>query len=204
MSRPRTQETLLTAITAPRTLIDAVPAPSARVRSVVAVVGFALLTALCAQVTFHLPWTPVPVTGQTFAVLLSGAALGAGRGAAAQFLYVALGATGLPFYADGTGGWSSATGSTAGYLVGFVLAAAVVGRLADRGEDRRPLTALAAMVLGSAVIYALGAGWLAHSLGVSGAEAVELGVSPFLIGDAAKVALAGLAVPAAWQLVGRR
>lgn len=192
----------MTAITIPRTLVDAVPLPgSTRVRSAGAVVAAALLTALAAQVSFHLPWTPVPVTGQTFAVLLSGAALGAGRGALSQGLYVALGAVGLPFYADGAGGWTAATGATAGYLVGFVVAAAVVGRLAESGEDRRPLTALAAMVFGSAIIYGLGATWLAHDLGVSAAEAVELGVSPFLIGDAAKMALAGLALPAAWALV---
>lgn len=198
----------MTAITTPRTIVDVVPASSARVRSAVAVVAFALLTAACAQLSFHLPWTPVPVTGQTFAVLLSGAALGCARGAASQLLYVALGAVGLPFYApnaDGIrGGWEIATGATAGYLAGFVVAAAVVGRLAERGEDRRPLTSLAAMVLGSAVIYVLGATWLAHHLGVPGTEAVELGVTPYLIGDTLKVALAGLALPAAWHLAGRR
>jgi biotin transport system substrate-specific component len=193
----------VTAITTThRTLVDTLPVPSTKVRSAIAIVGFALLTAACAQVSFHLPWTPVPVTGQTFAVLLSGAALGAGRGAASQVLYVALGAIGLPFYAEATHGWSVTTGSTAGYLVGFIVAAAVVGRLAERGEDRRPLTSLAAMVMGSAVIYVCGAVWLAHSIHVSAADAVDLGVSPFLIGDAAKAALAGLAFPAAWALVG--
>ncbi len=185
------------------TLVDTVPLSSARVRSATAVVGFALLTALCAQISFTLPWTPVPVTGQTFAVLLSGAALGMRRGAASQVLYVALGAVGLPFYSDATGGWTAATGVTAGYLVGFVVAAALVGRLAEGGEDRRPLTAFAAMLLGSAVIYAFGASWLAHDLGVSAAEAVELGVAPFLIGDGLKVLLAGVGLPAAWQLVNR-
>lgn len=197
----------MAAITAPRTLVDVLPLPSARVRTAVAVVGFALLTAACAQVSVRLPWTPVPVTGQTFAVLLGGAALGARWGAASQALYVALGAAGLPFYAPGDhgrGGWEAATGSTAGYLVGFVVAAAVVGRLAERGEDRRPLSALSAMALGSGVVYLCGATWLAHWAGISGAEAVELGVSPFLIGDATKVALAGLALPATWYLVRRR
>lgn len=193
----------MTAIVARGTLIDAMPIASARVRSAVAIVGFALITAASAQITFHLPWTPVPVTGQTFAVLLSGAALGMGRGAASQLLYVALGAVGLPFYADATGGWTAASGATAGYLVGFIVAAALVGRLADGGEDRRPLTALSAMLLGSAVIYAFGATWLAHDLSISAAKAVELGVAPFLIGDAAKVVLAGLGLPVAWRVVNR-
>lgn len=193
----------MTAIVARGTLIDAMPIASARVRSAVAIVGFALITAASAQITFHLPWTPVPVTGQTFAVLLSGAALGMGRGAASQLLYVTLGAVGLPFYADATGGWTAASGATAGYLVGFIVAAALVGRLADGGEDRRPLTALSAMLLGSAVIYAFGATWLAHDLSISAAKAVELGVAPFLIGDAAKVVLAGLGLPVAWRVVNR-
>lgn len=145
-----------------------------------------------------------PVTRESSsgcAVLLSGAALGARRGAAAQLLYVSLGAIGLPFYADASGGWTAATGATGGYLVGFVIAAAVVGRLAEQGEDRRPLTAVAAMLLGSTVIYVLGALWLAHNLDVSASQAVELGVAPFLIGDALKVVMAGLGLPATWRLV---
>lgn len=114
---------------------------------------------------------------------------------------MSLGAIGLPFYADASGGWTAATGATGGYLVGFVIAAAVVGRLAEQGEDRRPLTAVAAMLLGSTVIYVLGALWLAHNLDVSASQAVELGVAPFLIGDALKVVMAGLGLPATWRLV---
>jgi biotin transport system substrate-specific component len=166
---------------------------------VVLVVGFALLTAGAAQITFHLPWTPVPVTGQTFAVLLAGGALGARRGALSQGLYVALGAIGLPFYADGDGGWEAATGATAGYLVGFVVAAALVGWLAERKQDRHIVTSLEAMLAGSAVIYLFGVTWLAHDLGVSATEAIELGLTPFIIGDTVKLALAGALLPAAWR-----
>jgi biotin transport system substrate-specific component len=194
----------MTAVVPVRTVVDLAPFPWQRFRTVALVVAFAGLTAVAAQISFHLPWTPVPVTGQTFAVLLSGAALGCRRGAASQLLYVALGAVGLPFYADGDGGWSAATGSTAGYLVGFVLAAAVVGALAERRQDRTMLTSLPAMLAGTAVIYTFGAAWLARSLGVSGAEAVELGVAPFLIGDTVKMAAAGVLFPALWRVVPER
>ncbi len=163
-------------------------------------VGFALFTAASAQVTFPLPWTPVPVTGQTLAVLLSGAALGWRAGALSQLLYVALGAVGLPFYQGGTGGWSVVSGATGGYLVGFVVAAAVVGALAERRQDRQLLTSIPAMLAGSAVIYLFGVPWLAHELGVNATRAIELGMAPFVIGDAFKLVAAGALLPAAWKL----
>jgi biotin transport system substrate-specific component len=188
---------------APLTLVERINLTSTRTRTLVAVVGGALLTAAAAQLTFHLPWTPVPITGQTFAVLLTGTALGMRWGATCQALYVVLGAVGLPFYADAKGGWEAATGSTAGYLIGFVLAAAVLGRLAEQRQDRAFLTSLPAMLTGTAVIYLCGATWLAHSINVSAAEAVELGVAPFLIGDAVKLAAAGLLLPTAWRLLDR-
>lgn len=189
------------AIAAPLTLADLLP--RARLRTPALVVGFALLTALAAQITFPLPWTPVPVTGQTFAVLLTGAALGWRRGAAAQLLYVALGAVGLPFYAEGASGWEAATGATGGYLLGFVLTAALVGALAERRQDRSVLTSVPAMLAGTALTYLCGVTWLAHSLGVDAATAMELGLIPFVIGDAVKLAAAGLVLPAAWKLVER-
>ena len=120
-----------------------------RVRDVVAVVGFALLTALAAQITIPLGFTPVPITGQTFAVLLAGGVLGANRGALSMGLYVALGAIGLPFYAEGSGGWTAATGATAGYLVGFVVAAFVVGKMAEHGQDRTLSTSIPAFLAGA-------------------------------------------------------
>lgn len=192
----------------PVTLLDLID--RSRVRDAVAIVGFALLTALAAQISIPLGFTPVPITGQTFAVLLAGGVLGARRGAMSMGLYVLLGAIGLPFYADGEGGWTAATGATAGYLVGFVVAALVVGAMADRGQDRKLSTSLPAFVTGSLVIYGIGAGWLAYDLGLpltAGAgdpSAVAFGVAPFLVGDVAKALLAGVLLPAAWVLAEER
>ncbi len=169
--------------------------------------GFALLTAALAQVRIPLGFTPVPVTGQTLAVLLSGAVLGAKRGAASQALYLVLGMIGLPFYSNGTGGWTVATGPTMGYLVGFIVAAAIVGRLAEHRHDRSVLSSIAAMTLGSMLIYVFGASWLAISLNIPLASgdtnAVSLGVAPFLIGDFVKMCLAGIATASTWRLIHR-
>jgi len=186
----------------------ALPSVSSRTRNVALVVGGALLTALAARLAINLPWTPVPITGQTFAVLLVGGALGWKRGAASMALYVALGAVGLPFYAeaaDGSrGGWEVATGSTAGYLVGFVFSAALVGWLAERGQDRRFDTSVTAMLAGTAVTYLCGVTWLAHNLGVDSTTAMEYGLTPFVIGDALKLLLAGALMPIAWNRLGDR
>jgi biotin transport system substrate-specific component len=194
----------VTAITAPTptVLIDSLVPSSVRLRALALVPAAVLLTALAAQVRFVLPWTPVPVTGQTFAVLLTSAALGMRLGAASQAIYVAIGAMGMPVFADWQGGWTAATGVTAGYLVGFVLAAALVGRLAERRQDRALITSVPAMLAGTAVIYACGATWLGVHLGVDATRAVELGVTPFLIGDAVKLVAAGALVPALWRFAG--
>ncbi|MBW3580477.1 MAG: biotin transporter BioY [Actinobacteria bacterium] len=189
----------------PLTLADLLP--RSRVRTITLVVGFALLSALAAQITFYLPWTPVPVSGQTFAVLLAGATLGWQAGSASQLLYLVLGAVGLPFYADGAGGWDVVSGPTGGYLVGFVVAAALVGRLAERRQDRALLTSVPAMLAGTAVIYVFGVAWLAHVLDIGAATAVEKGLAPFVIGDAVKLVAAGALLPTAWRLArpeGRR
>lgn len=185
---------------APRTLADAVVSPRLAT-DVVLVVGFAAMTAAAAQLSFRLPWTPVPLTGQTFAVLAAGAVLGTRRGAASQLLYVVAGALGLPIYAGAAGGWAAATGATGGYLLGFVLASALVGRLSERSQDRQLLTSIPAMLAGSAVIYAVGVPWLAATLDVSATKAIELGMAPFLIGDAVKLLAAGALTPAAWRLL---
>jgi biotin transport system substrate-specific component len=174
--------------------------PHTRSTTTVLVVGFAMFTALMAQVEIPLWFTPVPITGQTFAVLLAGAALGWRAGMASQVLYVALGAVGLPFYSGGGSGWTVVSGATGGYLVGFVAAAFLVGHLAERKQDRTVVTAIPAFLAGTVVIYGFGVTWLSYSLGVSGVEAMELGMVPFVIGDLIKVALAGLALPAAWKL----
>lgn len=177
-------------------------------RDAVLVVGFALLTAALAQFELHLGFTPVPITGQTLGVLLAGGALGARRGATSQLLYWGLGLTGLPFYSGGAGGWESGTGATLGYFAGFAVAAAVIGHLAERRQDRTLSTSVAAMALGSVVIYVCGATWLAHDLGVPVAtgesNAISLGVTPFLVGDLIKLVVAGALLPAAWKLVDRR
>ncbi len=192
----------------PATLADLLP--RSRTLDVVLVVGFALLTAGAAQVVIPLGFTPVPITGQTFAVLLAGGVLGANRGALSQLLYWGLGALGLPFYAEASGGWEAATGATAGYLVGFILAAWVVGRLAEHGQDRTIATAIPAFLAGTAVIYTFGAGWLAMALEVpltapaGEPSAIAFGVAPFLVGDLIKAVLAGLALPLGWKLLRHR
>jgi biotin transport system substrate-specific component len=181
-----------------------VAAPLDGLKSLALVVGFSLLVALSAQVVVPLPWTPVPLTGQTFAVLLTGALLGPRLGALALVAYLAEGALGLPFFKGGAGGAHYLFLSpTAGYLLAFPAAAFVTGLLAERGWDRRFLTAAAAMALGSLVI--LGAGWAWLALFYSGpAAAFGAGVLPFLVGDVVKIALAAAALPAGWALLRRR
>jgi biotin transport system substrate-specific component len=173
-----------------------------RVRHAILIVAGALLVALCAQV--FIPFEPVPLTGQTFGVLVVGGALGFRRGAAALLLYLALGLVGLPVYSEGTSGVAILTGVTGGYLVGFVLAAALVGRLAELGWDRHLVGALAAMLLGEMVIYAVGLPWLRSVTGLSWAETIAVGLTPFLAWDLGKVLVAGALFPAAWWAIGRR
>lgn len=172
-----------------------------RVATVVLVIGVAALTALAAQ--WYVPLWPVPVTGQTLAVLLGGAALGWRAGAAAQLLYLAVGAAGLPVFTEASGGWQVLFGSgatTAGYLFAFPVAAALVGRLAEARHDRRFWPMVRAFLAGSAVIYAGGVTGLMLVLDLSVIEALRVGVVPFLVGDALKAALAGVLLPGAWRL----
>jgi biotin transport system substrate-specific component len=177
--------------------------PRSRVSSVLLVIGAAALTALAAQWEIHLPFTPVPVTGQTFAVLLTGAALGMTLGAAGQAVYVVAGALGLPVYAGGAAGWSTATAQgSAGYLIGFIFAAGVVGFMAERRQDRTFPTMFTAFILGSFIIYAFGVAGLMILLDMTFTAAVVAGVVPFVLGDIIKAAAAGLLLPGAWKLVG--
>lgn len=182
-----------------RTLADLLPGDL--VRDALLIALGAVATGVSAQLSFHIPGTPVPVTGQTFAVLLTGAALGLPRAASAMVLYVALGVVGLPWFAAGGHGFA---GVSFGYLLGFVLAAAAVGALAERGGDRTVPRTVATMLVGTVLIYLVGAVWLAASLHLDAPRAFALGVRPFLIGDALKVALAAGVLPSAWWLVGRR
>jgi len=167
----------------------------------VLVVGASLVTAASAQIEIRVPWLLVPITGQTFAVLLSGAVLGARRAFLAQALYLAEGASGLPVFAGGAAGAHVFVGPTAGYLAAFPFAAAVTGFLAERGWDRRFATMLAAMLLGSTVIFALGLVGLSRF--VPGEALLAQGLLPFLPGDAVKSSLAALAFPTLWRLVRR-
>jgi biotin transport system substrate-specific component len=165
------------------------------------VLAGSLLIALSAQVAVSLPWSPVPVTGQTLAVLLVGALLGSRRGSLAVLTYIAQGLAGLPVFAGGAFGMARLLGPTGGYLVGFVAAAFLVGLLAERGWDRRVLTTAAAMTLGNLVIYAVGALWLAPFVGGLD-KALALGALPFIPGDLLKIGAAALLLPAGWKLLG--
>ncbi|MCB9766372.1 MAG: biotin transporter BioY [Alphaproteobacteria bacterium] len=177
--------------------------PDVRWRDAALVVGGALLVALLAQLRVYLPFTPVPITGQTLGVALVGAGLGARRGALSMGLYVGLGALGLPFYAGGEGGLSFVFGATGGYLLGFVAAAALVGRLAERQADRRPLTAFISLQAGSLVIFAFGLAGLMLTTGVGFEQAIAQGWLPFIPGDLFKTALAAGLLPGAWALIER-
>ncbi|MGB6771633.1 MAG: biotin transporter BioY [Candidatus Dormiibacterota bacterium] len=176
--------------------------PGERLRDVLVVAGYAGLVGLSAQVVIHLPFTPVPITGQTFAVLLGGMAAGTRRGAAGMLLYLVLGLVGVPWFAGGTGGFSILA-PTLGYLVGFVFAATLLGWLARRGLDRHPLTVILSLVAGNLLIYAFGATWLALRLHLGPSATLSDGVTPFLLGDAIKAVLAAALLPAAWKLTGR-
>jgi biotin transport system substrate-specific component len=189
--------------TYPTSTIANVVVPRTAITTTVLMVGFALLTALAAQVVIPVPGTPVPITGQTFAVLLAGAALGARAGAGSQLIYWIMGAAGLPFYAEANGGWSVATGATGGYLFGFVVAAAAIGYLAERGQDRKVSTAVPAFLAGNAIIYLFGVPWLIVAVPAidSLTAALIAGFVPFVVGDLIKIIAAGLLLPAAWKLV---
>jgi biotin transport system substrate-specific component len=169
------------------------------------VVAGSLAMALLAQVSIRLPFTPVPVTGQTLGVLVIGGTLGSVRGAAAMLLYLAEGAIGLPFFAEGLTGVDllSLSSATGGYLWGFVVAGFVLGWLTEKGWDRNIGSSLGAMLIGEAIIFAFGVIWLSHALGVAARKALEIGLYPFLLGDLLKLAIAAGVLPIAWRLVRR-
>ena len=164
------------------------------------VTGAAALVGVLAQISIHLSFTPVPITGQTLGVLLAGSALGWRRASLAMSLYVVAGVAGVPWFAGHAHGYPMAT---FGYLLGFVLAGSLLGFLASRGNDRNVIRAALSMVAGELLIYAIAVPWLALDLHVSLAKALTLGMTPFIAGDLIKAGLAGLALPSAWRLVDR-
>lgn len=183
----------------PGVLADLVP--GALIRDYVLVVGAAALTGVAAQIAVPLPFTPVPLSLQTLTVLLAGAALGPMRGGMAMLLYLVAGLVGVPWFSEQQSGWAFAS---FGYIIGFVVAAIVVGAFARRGTDRTVIGAVWLMALGNLVIYAIGVTWLASWLAVDLPTALDYGVWPFLVGDALKIALAAGLLPAAWKLAGYR
>jgi biotin transport system substrate-specific component len=184
-----------------RVMIEAVWVKSGVGREVALILGGSLLIALSAQLQFVLPFSPVPITGQTFAVLLLGALYGSKRGPATVVTYLALGVMGLPVFAGGAFGLSRLVGPTAGYLVGFLAAAFVVGLLSERGWDRKPWATAVSMIIGNGIIYVTGILWLSRFVGWQ--AVLSTGFLPFLPGDALKIALATILLPAGWKLIGR-
>lgn len=178
------------------TLSQAVLPQTGLAKDALLVLGFSALVALSAQVTLPLPFTPVPITAQTFGVLLTGAVLGSRRGALSLGIYLGIGALGAPVFARSGGP------ATWGYLAGFVLAAFVVGWLAERGWDRSYRRSLVALLAGNVALYVPGLLWLAQYVGAD--KAIPLGLLPFIPGDIAKLLLAAATLPSAWRLLGWR
>jgi biotin transport system substrate-specific component len=161
------------------------------------------LVAAAAQISVKLPFTPVPITGQTFAVVLVGASLGAVRGTSSLLLYLWLGVAGAPIYAHHDSGWNVITSASGGYIVGFVIAAAVTGFLAERGWDRRLSSSISAMLTGNVIVYLVGVPWLAVVLDTNLEKSLEYGLYPFVPGDVFKLYLAAAILPTTWRLVER-
>jgi len=179
---------------APRVLADF--ASRTAITQIALVLGGAAFVGIAAQIAIPLPFTPVPLTLQTFAVLLVGASLGSLRGVLSMVVYLIVGMVGVPWFSGGTSGFSNAS---FGYILGFILAAFIVGRLAERGASTTALRSAGLMVVGNLAIYAVGVTWLKFAIDVNWATALSLGVVPFLIGDAVKIALAAGLLPLSWK-----
>jgi biotin transport system substrate-specific component len=187
---------------APRGVVLADALPGERVRDIALVLGGAALTALGAQIVIHTSASPVPITGQTLAVVIAGGALGARRGMLSQLLYVLAGFL-LPIYSDGASGPDVLWGATGGYLIGFILAAYIIGSLAERGADRHAVPAFLAFALAQLSVFAIGVPWLKVSAGMDWGTAIHSGFTVFIIGGLIKAVLAGVLTPAAWRFVKR-
>ena len=169
---------------------------------ILAIFAGSLLMALLAQIRIPVPFSPVPVTGQTFGVLLLGTLLGSKRGAIAMIAYLLEGISGLPVFAGGGFGLVHLAGPTGGYLVGFVAAAYVCGYLAEHGWDRQVWTTIAAMTIGTAIIFLVGVFWLAQFVGFE--QSLPMGLYPFVIGGLIKITLASVLLPLGWKILGKR
>jgi len=183
-----------------RPLVLADLIPGTLVRDILLVVGGAALTGVLAQISIPVAGSPVPITGQTFGALTVGAVLGWQRGGLSMLLYLVAGMAGVNWFAERSSGVNI---PSLGYIIGFVFAAALVGALASRGGDRTPLRTIGIMVLGNAVIYAVGVPYLAQSLGIDLYAAWEIGMKNYLLGDAFKILLAAGCLPLAWRVMDR-
>ncbi|MBF4573553.1 biotin transporter BioY [Herbiconiux sp. VKM Ac-1786] len=169
---------------------------------VMLVAGGAAFTGLLAQIS--VPLWPVPITGQTLAVLLVGSTLGALRGMVSLAVYAVLGIVGVPWFSEAASGWHVVAGPTGGYIIGFVIAAGLTGWLAQRSFDRKVLGAVASFAAGTLVTFAVGLPWLAASLGLTLSQTLEAGLYPFIVGGIVKTLLAAGIIPLAWKLTSRR
>ncbi len=186
-------------------MLEAILPRASFAQNVLLVAAGSVLVALCAQVALPLPFSPVPVTGQTFAVLLLGATLGSRRSAAALLLYLAEGAVGLPVFAPvGAPGLARLLGPTAGYLWACPLAAFLVGKVLETSLERRVTTLVGALLAAEAVIFSYGTVWLKYVTGVSWLQAVQAGLLPFVPGEVIKMMLVGVCLPASWWALERR
>ena len=201
-SQDSTETKMTTALAKNETLLQAALTPFDVVRQVGLVIGFSLLTALSAQIV--IPIGPVPITGQTFAVLLTGALLGSRLGAMAMIAYLIEGASGLPFFVGGAAGLAHLLGPTGGYLVAFPAAAFITGAFAEQGWDRRYFTAVAAMAVGSVLIILCGALWFSFVTRTSPLAVFQFTVLKFIPGDIVKILLAAAVLPSGWKLLKRR
>jgi biotin transport system substrate-specific component len=183
-----------------RPLVLADLIPGTLVRDILLVVGGAALTGVLAQVAIPVAGSPVPITGQTFGALTVGAVLGWQRAGLSMLLYLVAGMAGVGWFADRSSGYDI---PSLGYVIGFVFAATLVGALASRGGDRTPLRVIGTMVVGNAVIYAIGVPYLAQSLGIDLQAAWEIGMKNYLLGDAIKILLAAGCLPLAWRAMDR-
>ena len=179
-----------------RPLVLADLVPGARVRDALLVLGGAALTGLLAQIAIPVAGSPVPVTGQTFAALTVGAALGWQRGALSLALYMVAGMAGMPWYAAGGSGFHF---PSFGYVIGFVFAAGVVGALASRGGDRSPLKTIGTMLVGNAIVYLFGVAYLMFDLNIGLGTAWDIGMKNYLLGDGLKILLAAGCLPLVWR-----